>query len=280
MNTAFFLSRILLLLCRHVKLVPINLKSSVPMSPDSSDQSNTEEEVAVKKPAKGVYLLPNSFTTASLFSGFYAVVSGMSGNFENAAIAIFISMVLDTLDGRVARLTNTTSKFGAEYDSLADVVAFGVAPALILFSWSLQSLGNFGWVAAFIYVAGGALRLARFNVQLEIADSRYFTGLPTPAAAGVMAGMVWTAVDYGLDGESLSYLVAAVTASLGILMVSNFKYYSFKDLDLKGKVPFVALLAVVLVFAVYSLQPPILLALTFTAYAVSGPVCWLLKITK
>ena len=280
MNTAFFLSRILLLLCRHVKLVAINLKSSVPMSPDSSDQSNTEEEVAVKRPAKGVYLLPNSFTTASLFSGFYAVVSGMSGNFENAAIAIFISMVLDTLDGRVARLTNTTSKFGAEYDSLADVVAFGVAPALILFSWSLQSLGNFGWVAAFIYVAGGALRLARFNVQLEIADSRYFTGLPTPAAAGVMAGMVWTGVDYGLDGESLSYLVAAVTASLGILMVSNFKYYSFKDLDLKGKVPFVALLAVVLVFAVYSLQPPILLALTFTAYAVSGPVCWLLKITK
>ena len=155
-----------------------------------------------------------------------------------------------------------------------------MAPALILFSWSLQSLGNFGWVAAFIYVAGGALRLARFNVQLEIADSRYFTGLPTPAAAGVMAGMVWTGVDYGLDGESLSYLVAAVTASLGILMVSNFKYYSFKDLDLKGKVPFVALLAVVLVFAVYSLQPPILLALTFTAYAVSGPVCWLLKITK
>ena len=154
MNTAFFLSRILVLLCRHVKLALINSKSSVPMSPDSSDQSNTEEEVAVKKPAKGVYLLPNSFTTASLFSGFYAVVSGMSGNFENAAIAIFISMVLDTLDGRVARLTNTTSKFGAEYDSLADVVAFGVAPALILFSWSLQSLGNFGWVAAFIYVAG------------------------------------------------------------------------------------------------------------------------------
>ena len=280
MKTAFFLSRILVLLCRHVKLALINSKSSVPMSPDSSDQSNTEEEVAVKKPAKGVYLLPNSFTTASLFSGFYAVVSGMSGNFENAAIAIFISMVLDTLDGRVARLTNTTSKFGAEYDSLADVVAFGVAPALILFSWSLQSLGNFGWVAAFIYVAGGALRLARFNVQLEIADSRYFTGLPIPAAAGVMAGMVWTGVDYGIDGESISYLVAAVTASLGILMVSNFKYYSFKDLDLKGKVPFVTLLAVVLVFAVYSLQPPILLALTFTAYAVSGPVCWLLKITR
>jgi CDP-diacylglycerol--serine O-phosphatidyltransferase len=250
------------------------------MSQDSSDQSNNEEEVVAKKPAKGVYLLPNSFTTASLFSGFYAVVSGMSGNFENAAIAIFISMILDTLDGRVARLTNTTSKFGAEYDSLADVVAFGVAPALVLFSWSLQSLGNFGWVAAFIYVAGGALRLARFNVQLEVADSRYFTGLPIPAAAGVMAGMVWTGVDYNLDGESLSYLVAMVTAALGILMVSNFKYYSFKDLDLKGKVPFVALLAVVLVFAVYSLQPPIMLALTFLAYAASGPVLWLFKITK
>tara|TARA_B100000767_G_scaffold164919_1_gene154537 strand:+ start:311 stop:1063 length:753 start_codon:yes stop_codon:yes gene_type:complete len=250
------------------------------MSQDSSDQSNNEEEVVVKKPAKGVYLLPNSFTTASLFSGFYAVVSGMSGNFENAAIAIFISMILDTLDGRVARLTNTTSKFGAEYDSLADVVAFGVAPALVLFSWSLQSLGNFGWVAAFIYVAGGALRLARFNVQLEMADSRYFTGLPIPAAAGVMAGMVWTGVDYNLDGESLSYLVALVTAALGILMVSNFKYYSFKDLDLKGKVPFVALLAVVLVFAVYSLQPPILLALTLLGYAASGPVLWLFKIIK
>ncbi len=245
--------------------------------PSDSDQ---QEEAAVKKPAKGVYLLPNSFTTASLFSGFYAVVSGMSGNFENAAIAIFISMILDTLDGRVARLTNTSSKFGAEYDSLADVVAFGVAPALVLFSWSLQSLGNFGWVAAFIYVAGGALRLARFNVQLEIADSKYFIGLPIPAAAGVMAGMLWTGVDYGLNGESFSYMVAMVTAVLGILMVSNFKYYSFKDLDLKGGVPFVALLAVVLVFAIYSLQPPILLALTFLVFAVSGPICWALKITK
>jgi len=253
------------------------------MTQDSSGQpsnSDQQEEAVVKKPAKGVYLLPNSFTTASLFSGFYAVVSGMSGDFENAAIAIFISMILDTLDGRVARLTNTSSKFGAEYDSLADVVAFGVAPALVLFSWSLQSLGNFGWVAAFIYVAGGALRLARFNVQLEIADSKYFIGLPIPAAAGVMAGMLWTAVDYGLDGVQLSYMVAIVTAVLGILMVSNFKYYSFKDLDLKGKVPFVALLAVVLVFAIYSLQPPILLALTFLIFAVSGPVCWALKITK
>ena len=250
------------------------------MSQEPTDQPSNEEEVAVKKPAKGVYLLPNSFTTASLFAGFYAVVAGMSGNFENAAIAIFISMVLDTLDGRVARLTNTTSKFGAEYDSLADVVAFGVAPALVLFSWSLQSLGNFGWVASFVYVAGGALRLARFNVQLEIADSRYFTGLPIPAAAGVMAGMVWTGVDYGMDGESLSYLVAIVTAALGILMVSNFKYYSFKDLDLKGKVPFMALLAVVLLFAVYSLQPPIMLALTFLGFAVSGPTLWLYKIIK
>ena len=253
------------------------------MSQDSPDQPNEldqNEAVAAKKPAKGVYLLPNSLTTASLFSGFYAVVSGMSGDFEKAAIAIFISMILDTLDGRVARLTNTSSKFGAEYDSLADVVAFGVAPALILFSWSLQSLGNFGWVAAFIYVAGGALRLARFNVQLEIADSRYFIGLPIPAAAGVMAGMVWTGVDYGVDGESISYLVAVATAILGLLMVSNFKYYSFKDLDLKGKVPFVALLAVVLVFAIYSLQPPILLAITFLGYAVSGPVCWLFKIGR
>ena len=160
------------------------------------------------------------------------------------------------------------------------MVAGGVAPALVLLSWSLRSLGNFGWVASIGYVAGGALRLARFNVQLEIADSRYFTGLPIPAAAGVMAGMVWTGVDYGMDGESLSYLVAIVTAALGILMVSNFKYYSFKDLDLKGKVPFVALLAVVLLFAVYSLQPPIMLALTFLGFAVSGPTLWLFKIIK
>jgi CDP-diacylglycerol--serine O-phosphatidyltransferase len=271
------------LVTSHVKLSAISLPSHRYMSQDSPDKPNEldqNEAVAAKKPAKGVYLLPNSLTTASLFSGFYAVVSGMSGDFEKAAIAIFISMILDTLDGRVARLTNTSSKFGAEYDSLADVVAFGVAPALILFSWSLQSLGNFGWVAAFIYVAGGALRLARFNVQLEIADSRYFIGLPVPAAAGVMAGMVWTGVDYGVDGESISYLVAVATAILGLLMVSNFKYYSFKDLDLKGKVPFVALLAVVLVFAIYSLQPPILLALTFLGFAVSGPVCWLFKIGR
>ncbi len=248
-----------------------------PSEPDCSESKvvplNQDQDTPAKKPlrSKGIYLLPNLFTTGALFSGFYSVVAAMNGHFEKAAIAIFIAMILDGLDGRVARLTNTQSEFGAEYDSLADMVSFGVAPALVAFTWALQGLGNFGWIAAFIYVAGAALRLARFNTQIDTADKRFFIGLASPAAAAVVAGTVWAFHDSGVVGRDISFLVALVVAGAGILMVSNVKYYSFKDVDFKGAVPFVAMLAVVGVFALISLDPPLVLVLGFLIYAMSGP---------
>jgi len=222
-------------------------------------------------PRKGVYLLPNLFTTGSLFSGFYAIVAGMNGHFENAAIAIFISMILDGLDGRVARMTNTQSDFGAQYDSLSDMVAFGVAPALVAFTWGLSDLGKLGWVAAFIYVAGAALRLARFNTQIGSVDKRYFVGLASPAAAAVVAGSIWTSIDYNVSGI-LTYLMMFVVAGSGVLMVSNIFYYSFKEFDLKGRVPFVAILIIVLLYAVIATAPAQVLLIGFLIYALSGPV--------
>lgn len=226
---------------------------------------------------KGIYLLPNLFTTGALFSGFYAIVASMNGDFVNAAIAIFVSMILDGMDGRVARLTNTQSDFGAEYDSLADMVSFGVAPALVAFSWALQDLGKVGWVAAFIYVAGAALRLARFNTQIGTADKNFFTGLASPAAAAMVAGMVWVFSETGVEGKDVAWVMAIIVPVAGILMVSNFKYHSFKGLDLRGKVPFVALLLVVLGFVVVSMDPAKVLLGIFLAYALSGPIyaAWL-----
>lgn len=229
---------------------------------------------------RGIYLLPNLFTTAALFSGFYAIINGMSGQFANAAIAIFVAMVLDGLDGRVARLTNTQSAFGAEYDSLSDMVAFGVAPALVAFEWALGSLGKVGWMVAFIYVAGAALRLARFNTQVGKADKRYFIGLASPAAAALVAGTVWAFSDFEIQGAKVAFLVALLVAAAGVLMVSNIKYHSFKDLDLRGRVPFVAILIVVLAFAVVFTDPPRILLLLFLAYAASGPVLYLLQLRR
>lgn len=221
---------------------------------------------------RGIYLLPNLFTTAALFSGFYAIVSAMNGSFSHAAIAIFVAMVLDGLDGRVARLTNTQSAFGAEYDSLSDMVAFGVAPALVAFTWALDGMGKVGWIFAFIYVAGAALRLARFNTHIGSEDKRYFTGLASPSAAGLVAGMVWSLSDFGIEGQDIAWLVGILTALGGLLMVSNVRYYSFKDLDMRGRVPFFVILLVVLVFAVISTDPSRILWLIFIAYSVSGPV--------
>ena len=221
---------------------------------------------------RGIYLLPNLFTTAALFSGFYAIVSAMNGNFSHAAIAIFVAMVLDGLDGRVARLTNTQSAFGAEYDSLSDMVAFGVAPALVAFTWALDGMGKVGWIFAFIYVAGAALRLARFNTHIGSADKRYFTGLASPSAAGLVAGMVWSLSDFGIEGQDIAWLVGILTALGGLLMVSNVRYYSFKDLDMRGRVPFFVILLVVLIFAVISTDPSRILWLIFIAHSVSGPV--------
>jgi CDP-diacylglycerol--serine O-phosphatidyltransferase len=229
---------------------------------------------------RGIYLLPNLFTTAGLFAGFYAIVSAMKGIYDLAAIAIFVAMVMDALDGRVARLTNTQSAFGAEYDSLSDVVAFGIAPALVVFSWSLASLGKLGWLAAFIYAAAGALRLARFNTQIGKADKRYFQGLPIPAAAGVIASMVWLANEYDLPGGDLNILVAIITVVAAILMVSNIRFHSFKQVDLRGRVPFVGILVVVLVFVGISLDPPKVLFLIFFGYASSGPILTLWNLRK
>lgn len=223
---------------------------------------------------KGVYLLPNLFTTGALFSGFYAVVAAMNGVYENAAMAIFVAMILDGLDGRVARMTNTQSAFGEQYDSLSDCISFGVAPALVCYSWALSELGKFGWMVAFIYAACAALRLARFNVQIDTADKRYFTGLPSPAAAAVVAGLVWFGTDQKLpmDGGTITFIVAGLTAFAAVMMVSNVKYNSFKELDFKGRVPFVAILAIVLVLAVISTYPAGLLLSIFLIYALSGPL--------
>jgi CDP-diacylglycerol--serine O-phosphatidyltransferase len=233
---------------------------------------------------QGIYLLPNLFTTAALFAGFYAIIAAMRGDFENAAVAIFLAMVLDGLDGRIARLTNTTSKFGAEFDSLADMVSFGVAPALVMFTWALGDLGKFGWSAAFIYVACAALRLARFNTQIDTADKNYFTGLASPAAAAIIASTVWVCHDLGWVGKEvpieLSVLVGILTATVGFLMIANFPYHSFKGIDLRRRVPFVVMIAVVLVFGLVTLDPPSILLVGFLTYAVSGPVIQGLKRRK
>ncbi len=230
---------------------------------------------------KGVYLLPNLFTTGALFAGFYAVIAGMRDNFEAAPIAIFVAMVLDGLDGRIARMTHTSSKFGAEYDSLADMVSFGVAPALVVFSWGLGDLGKFGWSAAFIYVACAALRLARFNTQIGVADKNYFTGLASPSAAAITASAVWVCHDLGWVGAAIpreiSVLVGLLTAAVGFLMIANFRYYSFKAIDFRGRVPFVAVILMVLLFGLVTLDPPSIFLVGFLVYAASGPVLSLLR---
>src|SRR6184192_1516524 len=177
---------------------------------------------------RGIYLLPNLFTTAALFAGFYAIVQAMNGRFDYAAIAIFVAMVLDGLDGRVARLTRTQSAFGAEYDSLSDMVSFGAAPALVMYEWALRDLGRVGWIAAFVYCVGAALRLVRFNTQLSTADKRWFTGLPSPAAAVLVAGMIWVLNDYQVKGGDVKFLAAILTIYAGITMVSNVRFYSGK----------------------------------------------------
>lgn len=233
---------------------------------------------------RGIYLLPNLFTTANLFAGFFAIVSATNGNYVSAAIAIFVAMVLDGLDGRVARLTNTQSAFGAEYDSLSDMVAFGLAPSLLAYKWALSELGNVGLTVAFIFTACAALRLARFNTQIGKIDKKWFIGLASPAAAGVVAGTVWALKDFDVEGVDMPVVVvmlfAVLVAAAGMLMVSNIKFHSFKDLDLKGRVPFVAILAVVLVFAVVFSDPPRILLLIFLAYAASGPVQYLLQLRR
>ena len=240
----------------------------------------------VQRPAKsalepvrkrGIYLLPNLFTTLNLFAGFYAIVQGMNHDFEKAAVAIFIAMVLDSLDGRVARMTRTQSAFGAEYDSLTDMVSFGAAPALIVYEWALRGMGRIGWIAAFVYCAGAALRLARFNTQLSVADKRWFTGLPSPAAAALVAGMIWVFNDYRVQGADVQWFAAAVTIYAGVTMVSSVKFYSGKDINLRRAVPFSFAVAFVLVLLLVSIEPAIVLWGVMLAYGVSGYFWWVVQ---
>lgn len=235
------------------------------------------DETTETRRHRGIYLLPNLFTTAALFAGFYAIVAASRGNFDTAAIAIFIAMILDGMDGRIARLTNTQSDFGAQYDSLSDMIAFGLAPALVMYEWSLASLGKLGWTAAFIYAAAAALRLARFNIQVGVVDKRYFIGLPSPSAAALIAGLVWVGADYGMPGEDIPLLTFPLTVLTGLLMVSNVRFKSFKDLDLRGKIPFVAMLVMVLIFVFISIDPPVVLFSIALVYALSGPAGWLVS---
>ncbi|MCX8146196.1 MAG: CDP-diacylglycerol--serine O-phosphatidyltransferase [Azovibrio sp.] len=229
---------------------------------------------------RGIYLLPNLFTTAALFFGFFAIVQAMQGNFERAAVAIFIAMVLDGLDGRVARMTRTQSAFGAEYDSLSDMVSFGVAPALVIYEWALSGMGRLGWIAAFIYCACAALRLARFNTTLEVIDKRFFQGLPSPAAAALVAGFVWVMMDFGVAGVDVRWLAAGITVFAGVTMVTSFRFYSFKDINLKKSVPFIVVAALVLAFVLVSSYPPGVLFGLFCIYALSGYVLFVVQALK
>ncbi len=238
-----------------------------------NDQANGQD---ARTRRRGIYLLPNLLTTGAMFGGFYAILAAMNGHFAQAAIAIFVAMFFDGLDGQVARMTNTQSDFGVQYDSLSDMVSFGVAPAVVAFSWMLHSLGKVGWAAAFIYASCAALRLARFNTQVDLVDKRFFVGLASPAAAALVAGLVWKG--HGADPTPFLAVITAWTNALaGILMVVNLHYYSLKGLDLKGRVPFVAILTAVLVIVVVFIDPPGILLLMAVTYALSAPVFWVLK---
>lgn len=229
----------------------------------------------------GIYLLPNLLTTASLFAAFYSLVSSMQGQYEAAIVAMFIGMVADSLDGRIARLTNTQSEFGAQYDSLSDMVTFGVAPPLLLYHLMLSQLGKLGWLVAFVYTAAVALRLARFNTQLQTADKRYFQGLPCPPAAAVMASFAWlcTQNDW-YKSFSIAVLTSCFALIMSFLMVSNLKYYSFKEIDFKGKVPFLYILITVILFVAIAANPALVLFVGFSVYAFSGPLVTLFYLYK
>lgn len=220
---------------------------------------------------RGIYLLPNLLTTAALFAGFYAIVQAMNGNYEYSAVAIFIAMVLDGLDGRVARLTHTQSEFGAEYDSLSDMVSFGVAPALVIYEWALRDMDKLGWIAAFIYCACAALRLARFNTNAEVIDKRFFQGLPTPAAAALVAGLIWVASDFQVQGVDIKWIAWSVTLFAGLTMVSNLPFYSGKEINLRKRMPFFTILLLLMFFFVLiPSHPPVVLFGLFSLYALSG----------
>ena len=246
---------------------------------DLGDDIDFEVEELQAKPrprGKGIYLLPNAFTTAALFSGFFAIVNAMNHQFEIAAIAIFASLVLDGMDGRVARMTNTQSAFGEQYDSLADMVSFGVAPALVAYEWALKDLGKWGWLAAFTYCAGAALRLARFNVNTGVVDKKFFQGLPSPAAGALMAGFIWLADDNKIPVRDtlIPWVTFFIAVYAGLTMVSNARFYSGKALDIRYRVPFGVMVLMILTFVLISSNPPLTLFGVFVVYSVSGYVIW------
>jgi CDP-diacylglycerol--serine O-phosphatidyltransferase len=235
---------------------------------ESTEKSS--DAVLVRKRRKGIYILPNLFTLAALFGGFYAIVMAMNGRFDQAAIGIFCAMVLDSLDGRVARMTNTQSAFGEQMDSLSDMVSFGAAPALISYEWALRGLGRWGWIAAFVYCACTALRLARFNVNTAVVDKRYFQGLPSPAAAALIAGFIWLATDLGWKGPDLAWPMFVLALYSGLTMVTNVPFYSFKDVQMKRSVPFVVIVLIALGIAVINIDPPTVMFGIFVVYGLSG----------
>jgi CDP-diacylglycerol--serine O-phosphatidyltransferase len=251
---------------------------------DGASPAPEHGAVLVRARRKGIYILPNLFTLAALFGGFYAIVMAMNGQFEQAAYGIFIAAVLDSLDGRVARMTNTQSAFGEQMDSLSDMVSFGAAPALIVYEWALKGLGKLGWIAAFVYCSGAALRLARFNTNIGVVDKRFFQGLPSPAAAAVLIGFIWVMDDAGFKGVSridwLAWCAFAVTLYAGLTMVTNVPFYSFKDVSFKRTVPFIVIVAIALGFAVITIHPPIVLFSLFLVYGLSGYVVYVYKRMK
>ena len=255
---------------KHLRAVPPPAEGDEPEEEELTEEMPPRMTRRARIRRRGIYLLPNLITSGALFAGFYAIVAGMNGNFIAAALAIFVAFALDTADGRVARLTNTESEFGAEYDSLSDMVAFGVSPALVAFSWGLSTLGQVGWVVTFIYMACAALRLARFNTK---GDNASFTGLASPSAAAIVACCIWAWVSYGggEPGMLAAAIMAGVTLVTGLLMVSNFRYYSPKSINFKGRVPFMTLVLVVLGLSILLVDPPTVLLILFTGYALSGP---------
>ncbi len=229
---------------------------------------------------KGIYILPSLFTTAGLFFGFYAIIFASRGDFDKAAVGILIAMIMDGLDGRVARLTNTASDFGKEYDSLVDLVAFGLAPSLVIYFWSLQYLGKTGWLISFVFSAAMALRLARFNSAVDSSEKRYFYGLPAPAAAAFVTFWVWSMNEFEIPGSKITIISALIVVFTALVMVSNIKYRSFKDLDMKSQVPFIVLIGFVFVFALISFDPPRVLFLMAAVFALSGPITWVFRYRK
>ena len=255
---------------------PDNVTPIPGKSKKSAGIHNAALKSPAKKPAKGIYVLPNLFTTAGLFAGFYAIMQARLGNFEAACLAVYVAMMMDIIDGRLARLTNTMSDFGSEYDSLADMVSFGVAPAMIMYEFALVDLGRVGSLVAFIYIACAALRLARFNVQ-KLDDKRYFIGVPSPGAAAMIASVIWACVDYGVLATDVSYGLVILMAVIALSMVTNVEYRSFKDVDFRDQMPFIGLIVLVLVIAIIYFDPPLAFLTIGTIYLVGGTVGYIIK---